>query len=305
MSDARPSARLGAPTALDRIPPTALVLAAILGVQLSAGIATTVIDRVGPVAATTVRLLFAAIVLGAVARRGVWEAIRARPRLVTGLAALLVAANTCFYEALDRIPLGIASAIAFLGPLGVAIAASRSRRDAGFVLLAALGVVLVVDVDFSGVDPAGLAWAFGNAACFAGYVLVGARVGRALPGPRGVAAAFAVGAAATLPLAVVSAGRAVVEPDVLALGLVVGFLFGLSITFEVNALRRLSARVFGVLLCLEPAVGALVGSLALSQRLTVAQYFGIGAIVVASAGATWQASRGAAGDDEPAREALS
>lgn len=271
----------------DRVPPVALVLGAVVSVQVGAAVAATLFGALGPTGAVMLRIGVGAAVLLVVWR----PRVRGQPREDLALAALfgltLAAMNFCFYQAIDRIPLGVAVTFEFVGPLGVAVASSRRLVDVLWVVLAAAGIVLLSDGAVGGIDPRGVAFALMAGAFWAGYILLSVRVGRRFTGGTGLALAMVVGALAVLPLGVLEAGTALLDPRLLGLGALVALLSSLlPYSLELEALRRMPARVFGILMSCEPAVGALAGFVVLSQTLSVRQVAAIGLVVVASAGAT-------------------
>jgi inner membrane transporter RhtA len=262
------------------------VLAAIASVQSGAAVATQLFPRVGAGGATLLRLGIAAILLAGVAR----PPLRSRPRRDLGTAVafglVLVAMNGAFYVALTRIPLGVAVTVEFVGPLAVAVLGSRRRLDVAWVLLAAAGVVLLSSAG-SRLDPLGLALAAVAGGFWAGYILLSQRVGAIYPGASGLTIALVVGTVAVAPFGVVAGGRALLEPGVLARGLVVAVLSSaLPYSLELAALRRMRTSVFGILMSLEPAVAALSGLLFLGQHLLLREWVAISAVVAASIGAT-------------------
>lgn len=263
-----------------------LVIIGIASVQFGSALATTLFDEVGPAGTVLLRTGFAALVLAAIWRpamrgrgRTPWRAI-----LLYGLS--LVGMNLCFYEALERIPLGIAVTLEFVGPLAVAILGSRSRIDLLWALLAAAGIVLLAPGIGDGLDAAGVTLAL-VAGCFWGlYILIAARVGRGPAGLGGLSAAMIYAAIVLLPIGVAGGGADLLQPAVLAAGIGVALLSSvLPYTAELEALRRLPERTFGVLLSLEPAVAALVGLAVLGQDLLGREVIAITLVVAASAGA--------------------
>ena len=203
--------------------------------------------------------------------------------------------NLCFYEAIDRIPLGIAVTIEFLGPLGVAVALSRRRLDLAWVVLAGLGIALFADRgEGEALDPTGVAFVLGAAAFWAAYILLSVRTGRAFPGGSGLTLAMAVAAALLVPIGVADGGGALLEPGLLAAGAGVAVLASaIPYTLELEALRRLPEGVFGIFMSLEPAVAALAGLAVLGQGLGARDVVAIGLVVAASAGASVFAPRAA------------
>jgi inner membrane transporter RhtA len=265
----------------------ALVVAAVTSLQFGAGFAVTLFDELGPAGAALLRLAIAAIVLWAIwrPRLGGHPGTDLRTAALFGLSLGLM--NLCIYSAMDRIPLGIAVTIEFAGPLAVAVAASRRPLDLLWVALAAGGIVLLADPGGGSLDGLGVAFALAAAALWAAYILLSARTGRLFPGGSGLAIAMAVGAVAILPFGVGQAGGALLEPELLAAGAAVALVSSvIPYSFELEALRRLPARVFGVLMSLEPAVAALAGLIVLGQALGATEWLAIALVVVASAGAT-------------------
>jgi inner membrane transporter RhtA len=270
----------------DRIPPTLLVLAAVSSVQLGGAFAKTLFDEAGPGGTVSLRVLFAAIVLAVLWRPRLAGRSLADWRLIAAYGFVLVAMNLSFYEALDRIPLGIAVTFEFVGPLGVAIAGSRRALDLIWVALAAAGIVLLSDFGTADLDGLGVALALLAGGFWAAYILLAARVGRAFPGGEGLALGLVVGAVLLAPVGVADAGADLFGPEVLAIGLAVAILSSaIPYTLELEALRRMPQGVFGVLMSLEPAAAALAGFIVLGEDLATRELVAIGLVVAASAGA--------------------
>jgi inner membrane transporter RhtA len=272
---------------LSRVPSPALVLGAIGSIQFGAALATTLFDRLGPAGAVVERLVTATIVLLLVWR----PRIRGRtPRellLAALFGAILGGMNLTFYEALHRIPLGIAVTIEMVGPLAVAVGGSRRARDLVWVGLAALGILALTRGRAHGLDALGVGFALAAGSLWGLYILVNARVGQAFAGGTGLALAMVVASLVTLPFGIAQAGGRLLTPHALAIGAAVGLLSSaIPYTLEVEALRRIAAPVFGVLMSLEPAVATLAGFLVLSQGMTGRALVGIALVVLASVGAS-------------------
>ncbi len=282
------SVRDGAARKLAAAPPASgplLVLAAAISVQVGAAFAKSLFDQVGPPAVVLMRLAFGAV--------AVWLLFRPRfrgrswpeLRLVLALGVVLACMNNAFYLALDRIPLGVAVTIEFIGPLVVAVISSRRRLDLAWIVLAAGGIALLADpgghLALAGVVLAAVAAVFWGI-----YILLGVKVGRVWPGASGLAVAMLVGAVLSIPSGLVSGHSDLLSLNVLGAGLVVALACSaVPWSMEIEAMRRLPTHVFGVLMSLEPAVAALAGLVVLNERLSGRVVASIALVVVASVGA--------------------
>jgi inner membrane transporter RhtA len=255
--------------------------------QLGASFAERMFPLVGAPGAAALRILGASLMLGAVRRpwrgltlKGPWGGV-----LAYGLA--LGTMNTLFYMALRTLPLGIAVAIEFLGPLGVATAASRRPIDLAWIALAAGGLLLLLPLGLGGsrIDLGGALLALAAGGCWALYIVFGRLAGEA-HGARATGLGVFVAALVFVPPQILLHGPALFTPKVLPLALVVAFLSSaFPYSLEMYALTRLPTRLFGTLMSLEPAVGALAGASLMGQRLSPIQWAGLVAIMAASAGA--------------------
>lgn len=271
---------------LDRIPAPWLVVAGVSSVQLGAAIAKSLFDELTPTGLVMLRLVFGGLILGLLFRPRVRERSSRELQLALAFGLTLVTMNFCFYQAIDRIPLGIAVTLEFVGPLGVALVGSRRSSDFLWVAMAASGIALLAPGIGQGLDAVGVAFALGAGVLWAAYITLSIHVGRAFTGPTGLVLAMAVGAAVSLPFGIASAGSALLEPELLAAAFAVAVLSAaLPWSLELEALRRIPAHVFGVLMSLEPAIGALVGFLVLGERIGVRAVTAIALVVIASAGA--------------------
>ncbi|MFD8561549.1 EamA family transporter [Streptosporangium canum] len=283
----RPGALLRA--ASDAIPPSGLVLLAILSVQVGAGFAKDLFSQLPPSAVVFLRIAMGALIMGVVARPRLKGLTRVDVGLGVAFGVTLGVMNLSFYEALARLPMGIAVAIEFLGPLGVAVAASRRRLDLLWVALAGSGVVLLAPwgTAASRISWAGIGFALVAAVCWAGYILLSAAVGQRFPGTTGLSFAMIVSFLLIAPVGIGTGGADLLQPELLLIGLGVGLLSSvIPYSIELEALRRMPKQVFGILMSLEPAVAAMVGLLVLGEVLDVREWAAIGCVVVASVGAT-------------------
>nr|WP_260407926.1 EamA family transporter [Planomonospora venezuelensis] len=274
--------------ASDAVPPSGLVLLAILSVQIGAGFAKELFAQLPPSAVVFLRIAMGALVLGVVARPRLKGLTRADLGVGAAFGATLGLMNLSFYEALARLPMGIAVAIEFLGPLGVAVAASRRRLDLLWVALAGSGIALLAPWGrATGLSWAGIGFALVAGACWAAYILLSAAVGQRFPGTGGVSFAMVVACLLVAPIGIGAGGSDLLHPELLLIGLGVGLLSSaIPYAIELEALRRMSKRVFGILMSLEPAMAALVGLVVLGEVLNVREWAAIGCVVIASVGAT-------------------
>jgi inner membrane transporter RhtA len=273
-------------TAPPRVPPVVLVLGAITSVQVGAALAKTLFDEIGAGGTVFVRVLLAALVLALIWRPGVAGLGRREILLAVLFGLTLAGMNLAFYSALDRIPLGITVTLEFVGPLGVAVAGSRGALDLLWVGLAAAGILLLSDFGSGDLDRVGVALALLAGCLWAAYILLSARVGRVFPGGSGLALAMLVAAALLFPVGVADAGADLLVPWILAAGGAVAILSSaIPYSLELEALRRMPAGVFGVLMSLEPAVAALAGFVVLGEDLVARELVAILLVVAASAGA--------------------
>ncbi len=269
-----------------RVTAVALVLGGAISVQSGAAVATELFDELGPVGTVMLRLVFAAVVLAAIWRPALAGLRGAHARDVILFGVALAAMNTSFYLSLDRIPLGIAVTLEFVGPLGVAFALTRSRGDLVWAALAAAGILLLAPDLGAGLDALGVALALLAGVFWAAYILLSARVGRAFAGGDGLALAMLVSAVLILPAGIVAGGADLLSAEVLAIGLAVAMLSSaIPYSLELEALRRLPRSTFGVLMSLEPAIAATIGFIALGQDLATREVIAIVLVVAASAGA--------------------
>ena len=270
-----------------RVPPVVLVLTAITTLQFGAALGATLIDDVGAAGAALLRLAFAAAILMAVWRPRVTGREKGDLRLAAAFGATLGGMNLAIYEAIERIPLGIAVTIEFAGPLAVAVLASRRRLDVLWAVLAAAGILVLADPGGGEVALAGVLFALAAAVCWALYIVVAARAGQRFRGSEGLALAMTLGVLVPLVPGLISGGTGLLDGEVLAIALAVALLSSvIPYSLETEALRRMPKNVFGVLMSLEPGVAALAGFLVLSQDLGPRELLAIGLVVTASAGAT-------------------
>jgi inner membrane transporter RhtA len=275
---------------LSRVPSPALLLTGMASVQTGAALAVPIFARAGSSGVVFLRLFFASVILLVVWR----PRLRTRPRgqltLILLFGVVLAGMNLAFYGAIARLPLGIGVAIEFLGPLAVAVAGSRRRIDFVWVALAALGVLALSRGDTHALSLLGVLLALLAASLWAAYILCNARMGSSFSDGSGLALSMCVATVLAAPVGIPGAGSQLFSAHVLLVGAGVGLLSSaIPYTLEMEALRRISASVFGVVMSLEPALAALAGFVILGQGLSLREIAGIALVTAASAGASRRA----------------
>lgn len=271
------------------VPPQVLLLGSIASVQFGAAIANKLFDQAGPGGVVFLRLALSALMLTAFVRPSLRGHSRSAVAAVVAYGLILGTMNWSFYEAIDRLPIGVAVTIEFVGPLAVAVAGSRRPLDLLWVALAAGGVVLLaLRGEQHGISAVGLLLALVAAAGWAAYILVSKRVGAEWAQLDGLAVALCIGTLVVTPVGIIQGGTDLLRPSLIGGGAAVAMLSSIvPYSLELMALRRLAASTFGLLMSLEPAVAALAGVLVLGQNLHAITLVAIAMVVVASAGTTW------------------
>jgi inner membrane transporter RhtA len=280
---------ISAPATRSTAASVGLVVTAVTSLQFGAGFAVTLFDDLGPVGTAFLRQLIAAAVLLAIWRPRIRGRTRADLGIAIAFGLTLGAMNVAIYTAMNRIPLGIAVMFEFIGPLGLAVVSSRRPLDALWVALAAAGVVLLAAPGGGGgLDALGVCAALAAAALWVGYIMLAVRTGRAFGGGSGLALAMTVAVVLVAPVGIAQGGTALLRPELIGAAAVVALASSvIPYSLELEALRRLPPRVFGVLMSLEPAVAALAGLVVLGQGLATREVLAIALVVCASAGAAW------------------
>ncbi|GAA4121675.1 EamA family transporter [Knoellia locipacati] len=270
---------------LNSVPAPLLVLAGVVSVQFGGALAATLVPEIGAGGSVVMRLLFATVILVAIARPRFRGHSRRAWLTVVGFGLALGLMNFTFYGSLAHLPIGVAVTIEFLGPLLLAAVLSRRLLDLAAVLAAAAGVLLIseaLSVPFAELDWTGLGLAATAGAFWAAYIIFSGRTGAEFDKLEGLALAMIVATVVTLPFGIASVPEW--DARTLARGLGIAVLSSvLPYSLELVALRRLTAKVFGILLSLEPAVAALAGLLVLGQVLHGTQLLGMALVVLASA----------------------
>ena len=269
-----------------RVLPIGAMVIAMVAFLGGASFAKGLFAAVGAEGASTLRLAFAAVILVAIWRP--WRTpLEANARWATlGYGAAIGAMTLCFYMAIRTIPLGIAAAVQFTGPLAVAILSSRRATDLVWAACAAAGLLLLLPWSAASapLDLVGMMYALGAGAGWGLYIIFGQKAGAVGPG-RAVALGTMVAAVVVAPFGLAHAGFGLFNPAILPLALAVAVMTTvIPYSLEMYAMTRLPAATYGILSSLEPAVGVLAGFVLLGEHLTVPQMAAVGAVMMASAG---------------------
>jgi inner membrane transporter RhtA len=266
------------------IPPELMVVGSMLCVQLGAALAVPVMASIGPATTTALRLFWSGMLLAFFARPRFDRMTRDQWLSGAGLGVVIATMTLCYFIAISRMPMGPATAIEFLGPLGVALIGARRLVHLMLAIVAASGVFLLTRENSSwSVDAVGVGFAVAAALGWAGYILLMKKVGASFSGLQGLSIALLVAAAAATPASFIAGPKVVaLAPLVYTIGLAVLTPL-LPYALELMALRKLSTRAFGIFMSMEPAISAVLGYVILAQRLSLRQISGVGCVVIASA----------------------
>ncbi|MDV1339898.1 threonine/homoserine exporter RhtA [Enterobacter hormaechei] len=268
--------------------PVAVILIAMMSIQSGASLAKSLFPLVGAPVVTALRIALGTLILVVIFKpwRLRFKKEQRLPLLFYGLA--LGGMNYMFYLSIQTIPLGIAVALEFTGPLAVALFSSRRPVDFIWVILAVLGLwfLLPLGQSVSQIDLTGAALALGAGACWAVYILTGQRAGEE-HGPATVALGSLIAAVIFVPIGMAQATDSIWQWSILPVGLAVAILStALPYSLEMIALTRLPTRIFGTLMSMEPALAAISGMIFLGETLTLVQTLALCSIIAASMGST-------------------
>ena len=275
--------------------PVAALSGSLISLCVGTSFAKDLFPALGPAGTTLYRLLFAALLMMTVMRPWRRNWCWADLRLLLLFGAALGLMNLMFYSALKTIPLSLAIAIEFSGPLAIALWGARRPVDWIWIMLALTGLGLLLPLpgldQAAALDPAGIAYALSGGVCWAAYIVFGQRASRRC-GQMAAPMGLMVGTMVVAPAGVIEAGAALLDPSLLLQGLAVGLLASaIPYTLELYALGRLPKPVFSMLLSMEPAVGALAGWIILSERLSPLQLLAVGCVISAAMGSAWMAGQ--------------
>lgn len=275
-----------------RLLPIFFLLIAMISIQSSATLAKTLFPLIGAQGVTALRLLFSALILLVVFRPWRHKINLRAWRTIFAYGAALGGMNLTFYMALETIPLGIAVALEFTGPLAVAMFYSRRLIDFFWIALAIAGLWLLLPMgEAEGIDLKGALLALSAGVFWALYIVFGKKAG-VISGPASVALGSLMAACVIFPIGWYYAGSALFSLSILPVAIMIAvFASALPYALEMIALTRLPSNIFGILMSIEPAMAAFSGYLFLSERLTLAQWFALLCIILASVGAAATAGK--------------
>lgn len=267
--------------------PLITLIIAIVSIQFGASVAKGLFPLVGAYGATALRLSIAAIILLIVWRPWRTRLSKKSYQSIAIYGASLGLMNLLFYISLERIPLGIAVALEFTGPLAVSLIHSKKRSDFLWALLAAIGIYLILPIvqTETSVDPLGVMFALGAGACWALYILFGQKAGGEEHAGMVTSLGMMVAALIVLPFSLTFNSKSIFVPEAMPMAFMVAILSSaLPYSLEMIALKRIPAKTFGILMSLEPAIAAMMGLLYLGEVLTTKQTIAIFCIITASLG---------------------
>ena len=274
------------------IPPIYAVLLAIISVQSGAAIAKTLFPTIGAAGTASIRIGFSAIILLLAYRPNLKAITPQQWKIVVPYGLSLGAMNLIFYLAIERIPIGLAVTLEFVGPLLVAIIGSRRLVDYCWVLLAAAGIVLIAPWTNNSIDTLGVVFALLAGALWASYIVLGGKVSKIMNGGQAVATGMLFAAILILPFGFFENGLANLTPKLLGMGVALALLSSaIPFTLEMKALGQLPPRTFSILMSLEPAAASICAFIFLQEHLNFNQILAVVCVVIASVGSTLTAKR--------------
>lgn len=270
-----------------KIPPLAAIVLAIISVQGGATIAKGLFPLLGAAGTASVRIGFSAFILLVVYRPNLKQLNKTQWKAVIPYGISLGAMNLIFYLAIKRIPLGLGVTLEFIGPLLLAVLGSKRPIDFLWVLLAAIGIACITPWNEKGADIIGILLALLAGAFWAGYIVLGGRISKLIEGGQAVAIGMIFASIVVLPFGIGDGILNHFSPMMLLSGIALALLSSaIPFTLEMNALRKIPARTFSILMSLEPAVAAICGLLFLNEVLSFFEWLAVALVIVASAGAT-------------------
>lgn len=272
---------------LSSIPPLPAVLLAIISVQSGAAIAKGLFPEIGAAGTASLRIGISAIILLIAYRPNFKRLTISQWKAVVPYGLCLGAMNIIFYYSIERIPIGLAVTLEFIGPLLLAIVGSKRVIDFLWVFLAAAGILLIAPFNDKGVDLTGMLLALVAGGFWAAYILLGGKISKIMDGGKAVATGMVFASILVVPFGIFSAGLSNLTPSFLGLGIALALLSSaIPFTLEMNALKVLPAKTFSILMSLEPAFAAICALIFLGEYLLFHEVIAVICVVTASAGAT-------------------
>ena len=274
------------------IPPVAAVLLAILSVQSGAAIAKGLFPAIGAAGTASLRIGISALILLAVYKPNLFQISAKQWKLVIPYGLSLGAMNLIFYFAIERIPIGLAVTLEFIGPLLVAVYGSKRLIDFVWILFAVAGIVLIAPWSNNGIDVLGVLFALLAGVFWAAYILLGGKISKIMKGGDAVATGMLFASLLIVPFGLLGNGLINLTPSLFSLGLALALLSSaIPFTLEMKALGQLPTRTFSILMSLEPAVASICALLFLQEHLSLSEVFAVILVVIASAGSTITAKK--------------
>jgi len=274
------------------LPPVPAVLLAIISVQCGAAIAKTLFPALGAAGTASIRIGVSALILLLAYRPNLKQITVQQWKIVIPYGLSLGAMNLVFYFAIERIPIGLAVTLEFIGPLLVAIIGSRRIVDYLWVLLAAAGIVLIAPWTNSRIDTLGVLFALLAGALWAAYIVLGGKISKIMNSGQAVSTGMLFAALLILPFGFYENGLINLTPKLFGMGIALALLSSaIPFTLEMKALGQLPPRTFSILMSLEPAAASICAFIFLQEKLNLYELLAVVCVVVASAGSTLTAKK--------------
>jgi inner membrane transporter RhtA len=274
------------------LPPVPAVLLAIISVQCGAAIAKTLFPAIGAAGTASIRIGISALILLLAYRPNLKAITREQWKIVVPYGLSLGAMNLIFYLAIERIPIGLAVTLEFIGPLLVAIIGSKRLIDYCWILLAAAGIILIAPWSNERIDPLGVLFALIAGGLWAAYIVLGGKISRIMNDGQAVSTGMLFAAILILPFGFYENGLANLTPKLFGMGVALALLSSaIPFTLEMKALGQLPPRTFSILMSLEPAAASICAFIFLQENLSFYEILAVVCVVVASAGSTLTAKQ--------------
>lgn len=274
------------------LPPVPAVLLAIISVQCGAAIAKTLFPAIGAAGTASIRIGVSALILFLAYRPNFKKITKEQWKIVIPYGLALGAMNLIFYFAIERIPIGLAVTLEFVGPLLLAIAGSKRWIDYGWVVLAALGILLIAPWTNDRLDPLGIIFALLAGSFWAAYIVLGGKISKIMKDGYAVSTGMLFAAILVLPFGFLENGLSNLTPKLFGMGVALALLSSaIPFTLEMKALGQLPPRTFSILMSLEPAAASICAFIFLQESLNLYEILAVVCVVIASAGSTLTAKK--------------